>query len=310
MSDALNRSFGKLDSFIILYKDADSVNKGRVWAPVFILPLLVAAALFWHSRFSNKTRVTAVSVQTAILGIAVSLAVFMDPSTHECSRSKDEGFTTLVPSTFSPYSTVYPVAQALLIVIAGAGLCGYSPNGKARFILSILATFAGFGIALFFCSVNAAFERKNGLKLPSGVDFKIVFLDPYFLGHVGGLSVMVLTWVTKNFRERIRVIHGAVILYDLYKLCCINGAEAKLIWPHVFATPILLAINNYEVLRVSEKADPATPQTVIFTYPQSGPVQVGYPQPPPVQMTYVQPAPLQMAYPQVAPAVHAQTDQV
>jgi len=238
--------FGKTDAFRILFREGDS--SGHMWAPMIVLPLLVTAALFWRS----KIRMTAVSFFISAIGLPLSCAYFYDPSSamRNTTTSMFEDprgtFTLVFPNTFSPYYVVYPTTQILLILVAIAGLLGYSPVGKARFILSVLATVVGVSSACVCAKLNGVFKDKWGVELPGTIYG--IFLDQIFLSYAFILS-LVASCLGKNYGDRIRLIHGSVIMYDLCKLWCIRRAEGKLVAPHFFATPALLAINTFELWR-------------------------------------------------------------
>ena len=286
----LETTFGKLDRFMILYKEAESVNNARIWAPVLVLPCIVAGLLFMPRHFTPNIRYVGLISMISVFAFSVFVGYnYSEPSAtnHDMSNHFFQ-----VMYTFSPYYPVYPVTQVLLILIAGAGLLGFSPQGMVRFYLSILATVVGLGVAWSQTSLKAAFKETHPYDvIPDDFNVKASFLDHVFLGGICSFCVLFSSCLSKHYNERIRVMHGVVIMYDLFKLWCINDAPAKLVLPHVFGPPFLLAINTIEAIRDQRKAvhsgafkQTAVPVAAVIAYPQLVSGQNAYLQPAPAYL--------------------------
>ena len=290
--------FGKLDRFMNLSKASPSANNTRIWAPVLVLPCLVTYLLFPTKYFTPNIRYLAIASMSCVLAVSVFVAFVSDDE----PKTSTSGLTTLslyIPYTFSPYYPVYPVTQLLLILIAGSGLMAKDAStskgaGRVRFYLSILATAIGAGVAWYQTPLKPA--PKESLvgsvlnhvipldQITDVIKFKATFLDQIFLTTVCVFSVLVPWCLSKSYKERIRVIHGVVIMYDLYKLLCIKDTPAKLFVSHLFGPPLLLAFDAIEAAREQDRksVDDSTfkpislPVVAVFAQPQPVPAQNVY----------------------------------
>ena len=273
-----------MDSFKLLYKHAEHVNAILVWLPVCILPLVIAACLFWHSRCSSNTRIAALCYLSAAIGIPVSFAYGFDPAPqlrHTRRTRNSDSEIILFPETFSSYYLVYPVMQALFVLLAILGV-SLKTKAKMRYMLHICFACLGLGAAYLQANVKDVLEKNNRPRPDHSVI--VVFLDQIFIAVLTSLALFSAALVKSN-EDRIRLIQGSLMLYDIYKLCSIDNFDMELVLPHCFATPILLILNAVQLQTEeptkAESGSPVRPvqQFMVIPLPSNYPTAPVQPQP-------------------------------